>query len=67
MREINYDELIKSLFLSKNNVLVGINKEINEFKQLILGQNNNEDNYSFIENIITKSFNDSNCESCRLV
>ena len=60
--EINYDDFIKNFFASKNNVIVGINKEINEFKKLILSENNTEDNYSFVENIITESFNDSNYE-----
>lgn len=62
LNEINYDDFIKNFFESKNNVLVGINKEINEFKRLILSENNTEDNYGFVENIITESFNDSNYE-----
>ncbi len=62
LNEINYDEFIKNFFESKNDVLAGINKEINDFKKLILSENNNEDNYTFVENIITESFNDSNYE-----
>lgn len=62
LNEINYDEFIKNFFENKNNVFIGINKEINNFKKLILSKNNNEDNYSFVENIITESFNDYNYE-----
>lgn len=62
LNEINYDEFIKSFFDNKNNVVVGINKEINDFKKLILSENTIEDNYSFVENVINESFNDSNYE-----
>lgn len=60
LSEINYDEFIKNFFESKNNVLVGINKEINDFKKLILSENLIENNYSFAERVINESFNDSN-------
>lgn len=60
LSEINYDEFIKIFFESKNNVLVGINKEINDFKKLILSENLIENNYSFAERVINESFNDSN-------
>lgn len=62
LNEINYDDFIKNFFVGKKNILVGINKEINDFKKLILSENNNEDNYSFVEKVITESFNDSNYE-----
>lgn len=62
LNEINYDDFIKNFFVGKKNILVGINKEINDFKKLILSENNNEDNYSFVENVINESFNDSNYE-----
>ena len=60
LSEINYDEFIKIFFESKNNVLVGINKEINDFKKLILSENLIENNYSFAERVINENFNDSN-------
>lgn len=62
LNEINYDNFVKNFFENKNNVFIEINKEISDFKKLILSENNNEDNYSFVENAITESFNDSNYE-----
>lgn len=62
LNELNYDDFIKNFFENKNDVLAGINKEINDFKKLILSENTAEDNYSFVENVITESFNDSNYE-----
>lgn len=60
--EINFDDFIKNFDNNKNNVLDGINKEINEFKKLILNENNIEDNYSYVEEKISESFEKTDFE-----
>lgn len=62
LNEIDYNDFIKHFSDNKKNLVFEINKEINSFKQLILSENNNEDNYSFVENAISESFNESNYE-----
>lgn len=60
--ELDLNEFIKNFDDKKNDVLTGINKEINEFKRLILNENCIEDNYSFIEEKISESFEQTEWE-----
>lgn len=62
LNEIDFDEFIKHFEYNKNDVLEGISKEINEFKKLILNDNNIQDNYSFVEEKISESFNKTEWE-----
>lgn len=58
LNEIDFNEFIKIFLNNKSNLLEGINKEINEFKKLILKENVVKENYSFVEEKINESFGD---------
>lgn len=62
LSELDLNEFIKNFDDKKNDVLIGINKEINEFKRLILNENCIEDNYSFMEEKISESFEQTEWE-----
>lgn len=62
LNELDLNEFIKNFDDKKNDVLTGINKEINEFRRLILNENCIEDNYSFIEEKISESFEQTEWE-----
>lgn len=56
--EVDLDEFIKNFEDNPNDVIEEINKEIIEFKKLILNENQkNIDNYNFVEEKIFESFN----------
>ncbi|MBR3614323.1 MAG: AAA family ATPase [Clostridia bacterium] len=61
LNQINFDDFVKIFKNNKNNLVFGINKEINEFKKLILNENLIEDNYTFVESVINENFEENKC------